>query len=448
MNNQFDYIVIGAGSGGLASARRAAKYGAKVVILESGALGGTCVNLGCVPKKIMWNAAGVAENLRDSAAYGFETFVSSFHWTTLKKARDAYVQNIHASYPMGFEKLGLKVIRGLGRFVDEKTVEVNDERLTAPHILIATGSHPVVPDLPGASLGITSDGFFALEKLPPTVAIVGAGYIAVEIAGIFHELGAEVSLFARGSKLLRGFDESIQTELENEYRDTGIKLSLASSITGLEKRNGKIELHTSRGEAGAFDCVLWATGRSPNVAKLNLRAAKVTLDENDFISVDKFQNTSQSGIYALGDVTGPISLTPVAVAAGRHLAERLFNGQSDRKMDYELVPTVVFSHPPIGTVGLTESEAVKKYGSDKIKCYTSQFVNMYHGVTARKPKTKMKMVTLMPDEKILGLHLYGIGSDEMLQGFAVAIKMGARKMDFDSTVAIHPTAAEEVVTMV
>lgn len=448
MNTHFDYIVIGAGSGGVASARRAAKYGAKVAIVESGPLGGTCVNLGCVPKKIMWNAAGVAENLRNASSYGFETSAASFDWTALKRARDAYVQNIHVSYQSSFDKLGIVVKRGFGQFVDEKTIEVNGERLTAPHILIATGGRPIVPDVAGAKLGITSDGFFALDNLPAKVAIIGGGYIAVEIAGIFNKLGAEVHLFVRGSRLLKGFDDAIQTVLESEYRNIGIKLWLGSSIKGLAQREGKIEVDGLTPEVGTFDCALWAIGRTPNVTKLNLKAAGVKLNDKNFISVDKFQNTSQPGIYALGDVTGPACLTPVAVAAGRHLAERLFNGQLERKMDYELVPTVVFSHPPIGTIGLTENEAINKYGSDKIRCYTSQFTDMYHGVTAQKPKTTMKMVTLLPHEKILGLHLYGIGSDEMLQGFAVAIKMGALKKDFDATVAIHPTSAEEVVTMV
>jgi glutathione reductase (NADPH) len=317
--------------------------------------------------------------------------------------------------------------------------------------MIATGGYPTIPDTPGKELGITSDGFFELEKQPRKVAIVGAGYIAVELAGIFNALGSDTTLIIRHSELLRTFDHTLVTAVMEEMEKAGIKIVKNSHVIKAEK-DANITLTIEQGDKhehkslNDFDCVVWAIGRSPHI-DLNLDAANVKLTKQGFIQVDEFQNTTQSNVYALGDVCGRALLTPVAIAAGRRLSERLFNNQPDLKLDYNDIPTVVFSHPPIGTVGLTEEEAEKKYGKEKLKIYHSKFTNMYHSMTERKTLTVMKLITVLPDQKIVGLHSIGIGSDEMLQGFAVAIKMGATKADFDNTVAIHPTASEEFVTM-
>uniref|UniRef100_A0A4X1VSR0 Glutathione reductase, mitochondrial n=1 Tax=Sus scrofa TaxID=9823 RepID=A0A4X1VSR0_PIG len=375
----FDYLVIGGGSGGLASARRAAELGARAAVVESHKLGGTCVNVGCVPKKVMWNTAVHSEFMHDHVDYGFQSCESKFNWRVIKEKRDAYVSRLNTIYQNNLTKSHIEIIHGHAAFTSDPqpTVEVNGKKYTAPHILIATGGVPSVPpesQIPGASLGITSDGFFQLEELPSRSVIVGAGYIAVEIAGILSALGSKTSLMIR-------HDKGIQT------------------------------------------------------------------DDKGHIIVDEFQNTNVKGIYAVGDVCGRALLTPVAIAAGRKLAHRLFECKEDSKLDYDNIPTVVFSHPPIGTVGLTEDEAICKYGKENVKIYSTTFTPMYHAVTKRKTKCVMKMVCANKEEKVVGIHMQGIGCDEMLQGFAVAVKMGATKSDFDNTVAIHPTSSEELVTL-
>uniref|UniRef100_A0A7N6BWD4 Glutathione reductase, mitochondrial n=1 Tax=Anabas testudineus TaxID=64144 RepID=A0A7N6BWD4_ANATE len=376
---RFDFLVIGGGSGGLAGARRAAELGASTAVIESHKLGGTCVNVGCVPKKVMWNAAVHAEYLHDHSDYGFDVGNVHFSWETLKAKRDSYVSHLNRIYRNNLDKAKIQTIQGRARFTDdpEPTVEVDGRKYTAPHILIATGGQPYVlsdAEVPGASLGITSDGFFELETLPKRSVIVGAGYIAVEIAGILSTLGSKTSLIIR--------------------------------------------------QTGGVDT-----------------------DERGHIIVDDFQNTSRPGIYAVGDVCGRALLTPVAIAAGRKLAHRLFEGKKDSKLDYSSIPTVVFSHPPIGTVGLTEEEAIKSRGKENVKIYKTSFTPMYHAITSRKSQCIMKLVCVGKEEKVVGLHMQGLGCDEMLQGFAVAIKMGATKADFDKTIAIHPTSSEEFVTM-
>ncbi|XP_044767880.1 glutathione reductase, mitochondrial isoform X5 [Neomonachus schauinslandi] len=375
----YDYLVIGGGSGGLASARRAAELGARAAVVESHKLGGTCVNVGCVPKKVMWNTAVHSEFMHDHVDYGFQSCESKFNWRVIKEKRDAYVSRLNTIYQNNLTKSHIEIIHGHAAFTcdPEPTVEVNGNKYTAPHILIATGGVPSRPQesqIPGACLGITSDGFFQLEELPGRSVIVGAGYIAVEIAGILSALGSKTSLMIR-------HDKGIQT------------------------------------------------------------------DDKGHIIVDEFQNTSIKGIYAVGDVCGKALLTPVAIAAGRKLAHRLFECKEDSKLDYDNIPTVVFSHPPIGTVGLTEDEAIYKYGKENVKTYSTTFTPMYHAVTKRKTKCVMKMVCATAEEKVVGIHMQGIGCDEMLQGFAVAVKMGATKADFDNTVAIHPTSSEELVTL-
>jgi len=447
VSTAFDYICIGGGSGGLASAQRAAEYGAKVAVIESHRLGGTCVNVGCVPKKVMWNAASVGLALGDAVDYGFDVKVGDVDWTLLKGKRDAYIERLNGIYARNLEAKGITLFPGLGRFIDPHTVEVDGKRLTAQHLVIATGGVPTVPALPGAAFGITSDGFFALEKRPARVAVVGSGYIACELAGAFHELGSEVELFIRKERVLGHFDAMLGKSLMREMRSQGITIHehvIPASVT-VHDRLGTLVAADGREFAG-FDSLLWAIGRSANVAALALRVTGVRLDDADFIVTDEFQNTSVPGLYAIGDVTGRAALTPVAIAAGRRLSDRLFGGRPDRRLDYSLIPTVVFTHPPIGTVGMSESEARALHG-DAVKVYVSDFTPMYHAMTTRKSRTDMKLVCLGPLEKIIGCHVIGAGADEMLQGFAVAIRMGATKRDFDDTVAIHPTSSEELVTM-
>jgi glutathione reductase (NADPH) len=443
----FDLISIGGGSGGLACAQRAAEYGAKAAVIESHRLGGTCVNVGCVPKKVMWNAAGVAQSLADAEDYGFDVKVGDSDWATLKRKRDAYVLRLNGIYERSLETKGIAYVRGAARFVDKNTVEVNGARLSARHIVIATGGLVTTPALPGAELGITSDGFFSLERRPKRVAIVGSGYVACELAGAFHELGAQVELLIRKSYLLTSFDVMLGKSLMREMRAQEMTIHERAVPVRLREDSGLKTLSVADGrEFQGFDCVLWAIGRTPNVAGLDLSRPGVAVDDRDFIVTDGFQNTSVPGIYAIGDVTGRAALTPVAIAAGRRLSDRLFGGNADRHLDYSMIPTVIFTHPPIGTVGASEAEARAQYG-DAVKVYVADFIPMYHALTTRKTHTDMKLVCVGPEQRIVGCHIIGIGADEMLQGFAVAIRMGATKQDFDDTVAIHPTSSEELVTM-
>ncbi len=443
----FDLICVGGGSGGLACAQRAAEYGAKAAVIESHRLGGTCVNVGCVPKKVMWNAASVALSLADAQDYGFDVEVGGNDWPTLKRKRDAFVLRLNQIYERNLKAKGVTYVRGAARFVEPHTVEVNGQRLRAPHIVIATGGTPWVPDLPGANLGITSDGFFELDTRPKRVAVIGSGYIACELAGAFHELGCQVEQFIRKDRVLTLFDAMLGKALMREMRAAGITIHEQAMPASL-REEGSLKTYVARDgrEFSGFDCVLWAVGRTPNVAPLDLDKTGVLLDPGNFVATDGLQNTNVPGLYAIGDVTGRAQLTPVAIAAGRRLSDRVFGKMTDRHLDYNMIPTVVFTHPPIGTVGDTEMEARAKYG-DAVKVYMADFTPLYHALTTRKSHTDMKLVCVGPKEKIVGCHIIGTGADEMLQGFAVAIRMGATKRDFDDTVAIHPTSAEELVTM-
>jgi len=448
--DQFDFVVIGAGSGGLAAAQRAAEYGAKVAIVESGRLGGTCVNVGCVPKKVMWNAADIADGLEDASDYGFRLGPSEPHdWQLLKSKRDAYVSRLNGIYASNLAKRHIEVVQGRASFLDARTVEVAGRRLTAPHILIAVGGRPMLPDIPGAELGITSDEFFELENRPDRVAVVGSGYIAIELTGIFAALGAKATLVLRGHKALKDFDSMLGEAMLKIMRDEGIEVATNAWPLALERTaTGALDLQARDGRRlTPFDAVVWAIGRVPAVEDLGLQRAGVALDTYGFILTDKYQVTTSEGIYAVGDVTGRNQLTPVAIAAGRRLSDRLFGGQPDRYLDYDNIPTVVFGHPPIGTIGLTEEAARVKYGDEGVTVFRSGFVPMYHALTTRKPRTDMKLVTVGPEKRVVGVHVIGPGADEMMQGFAVAVRMGATKRDFDDTVAIHPTSAEELVTM-
>lgn len=445
---EYDIIAIGGGSGGIATMNRAGEHGAKAAVIEEKKLGGTCVNLGCVPKKIMWYGAQIAESIHKYGAdYGFTNTGNEFDYATLRKNREAYIDRARSSYNGSFKRNGIDMIEGRAEFVDAHTVSVNGELIHAKHIVIATGAHPHIPAIPGAELGGSSDDVFAWEELPESVAILGAGYIAVELAGVLHTLGVKTDLFVRRERPLRGFDSYIVESLVREMENTGLNLHTHKVPAKLEETEEGIRIHFEDGSTHTASQVIWATGRRPNVEGLNLEKAGVTLNERGFIKVDEYQNTVVEGIYALGDVTGEKELTPVAIKAGRILSERLFNGKTNAKMDYTTIPTVVFSHPAIGTVGLTEEESIREYGQENIKVYTSKFASMYSAVTSHRQEARFKLVTAGADEKVVGLHGIGYGVDEMIQGFAVAIKMGATKADFDATVAIHPTGSEEFVTM-
>ena len=445
---EYDIIAIGGGSGGIATMNRAGEHGAKAAVIEEKKLGGTCVNVGCVPKKIMWYGAQIAESFHHYGPdYGFTSSDVQFDFAKLRQNREAYIDRARSSYDGSFKRNGVDLIEGRAHFVDSHTVSVKGELIRAEHIVIATGARPSIPNIPGAELGGSSDDVFAWEQLPESVAILGAGYIAVELAGVLHALGVKTDLFVRRDRPLRSFDSYIVEGLVNEMEKTGLPLHTHKVPVRLEKTERGITIHFEDGSSHTASQVIWATGRRPNVDGLELEKAGVTLNERGFIQVDEYQNTVVDGIYALGDVTGEKELTPVAIKAGRTLSERLFNGKTLAKMDYTTIPTVVFSHPAIGTVGLTEEEAIKEYGQEHIKVYKSSFASMYSAVTNHRQESRFKLITAGADEKVVGLHGLGYGVDEMIQGFAVAIKMGATKADFDATVAIHPTASEEFVTM-
>lgn len=446
---EFDIIAIGGGSGGIATMNRAGEHGAKAAVIEEKKLGGTCVNLGCVPKKIMWYGAQIAEAIQHYGPdYGFTSENQHFDFAILRKNREAYIDRARSSYDGSFKRNGVELIEGRAHFVDKHTVEVNGELIRAKHIVIATGAHAAIPQIPGAEYGETSDDVFAWEELPKSVAVVGAGYIAVELAGVLHTLGVKTDLFVRRDHPLRNFDSYLIDGLMAEMEKSGPALHIHKIPTRVEKlADGQLKIHFQDGSNHTAEHIIWAIGRKPNVQDLNLDVAGVTLNDRGFIAVDEYQNTVVPGIYALGDVTGEKELTPVAIKAGRTLSERLFNGKTDAKMDYTTIPTVVFSHPAIGTVGLTEEEAIQNYGAENIHLYTSSFTSMYSAVTRHRQQARFKLITAGDNEKVIGLHGIGYGVDEMIQGFAVAIKMGATKADFDATVAIHPTGSEEFVTM-
>ncbi|EAU88178.1 glutathione-disulfide reductase [Coprinopsis cinerea okayama7 len=461
--DRYDYVVIGGGSGGSGTSRRAASYGKKVAVVEATPyLGGTCVNVGCVPKKLMWNAADLQDRFRHHApGYKFENIGEpTFNWGEFKTQRDAYIRRLNGIYANNFHKEGVEFHQGFGRLTSPNSVEVTRPdgtkyTLQADHITIAVGGSPTIPSddvIPGASLGIDSDGFFALESQPKRVAVIGAGYIAVELAGIFNALGSETHLVIRGQTVLRTFDPTIQETLTPWMEHTGVHIHKGSNVTRIDGAKGQtLTVTTDQGEKIEVDTVLWAIGRHPCTKGLGLEEVGVKTDEKGDIIVDEYQNTNVKGVYSIGDVSGKWLLTPVAIAAGRRLSNRLFGPEKFKndKLEYDNIPTVVFSHPPIGTVGLTEPQARKKYGDDAIKIYKTSFKSLYFSQVDQdlKEPTVYKLIVAGPEEKVVGVHIIGQGSDEAMQGFGVAVKMGATKADLDNTVAIHPTSAEELVTL-
>ncbi|CZS89970.1 glutathione reductase [Rhynchosporium agropyri] len=465
ITKECDYLVIGGGSGGLASARRASGvHGAKTIAIESKRLGGTCVNVGCVPKKVTFNAAMIAEAIHDSKAYGFSVNHSApFDWPSFKKKRDAYILRLNGIYEKNLGNDKVEYIHGRAHLLGKNEAEVvlddgTKQTIRAKKILLAVGGHPTIPQgIPGSEYGTNSDGFFDIAEQPKKVALVGAGYIAVEFAGMFNALGTETHLFIRHDKFLRTFDPMVQDTVTAEYERLGVHLHKNSSQSKVEKdeKTGKLTLHykdaNGEGKLEGLDTLIWAIGRSPEVEDLGLEKAGVKQNERGQIIADEFQNTNVENIYSLGDVVGKVELTPVAIAAGRKLSDRLFGGEkfAQSKLDYNLIPSVVFAHPEIGSIGLTEPEAVEKYGKENLKIYNTSFTAMYYAMMEQDAKgpTKYKLICQGPEEKVVGLHILGLGSGEMLQGFGVAIKMGATKSDFDSCVAIHPTSAEELVTL-
>lgn len=448
MTSTHDLIVLGAGSGGLATAFRAAQHGARVALLEPGELGGTCVNVGCVPKKAMWFAAQMADAQQLAYRYGFDLRPGQLDWPAFVARRQHYIDGIHASYRKRLDEAAIDVVPTYGRIEETNTVVADGRRLRAPHIVIATGGHSRRLDVPGFDLGIDSDGFFGLQACPRRVAVIGGGYIASELAGVLHALGAEVDVLARGH-LLSGFDDDLTEALRQSMRDQGLGIHCGCETQGI--RRDEQGLHLDCGEAdglsdSAFDCVLWAVGRVPNTEGLGLDAVGVACDEGGHVRVDAMQDTNVPGIHAIGDVTARPALTPVAVAAGRQLSERLFGGREDAHLDYTNIPSVVFAHPPLASVGLDEEAARERHG-DNVHCYRSRFRPMQLALADIQRKALMKLVCVGDDERVVGVHILGPGADEMIQGFAVAVKMGACKADFDATVAVHPTAAEELVLM-
>jgi glutathione reductase (NADPH) len=447
---EFDYLVIGGGSGGIASARRAREFNATVGLIERQRLGGTCVNVGCVPKKVMYNTALHTEYIRDHADYGFDVTYNGFSFPKIKQSRDAYIRRLNGIYENNLKNSGVELIRGFGKFADDGTVEVDGQKYKGKHTLIAVGGKPIIPkDVPGAEYGIDSDGFFDLEDLPKKTVVVGAGYIALEIAGVLAALGSETHMLIRYDQVLRTFDHTIMEYATESADHSPINLHKKTHVEKVEKNSdGTLKVTTKEGTI--FDNVntlIWAVGRSPLTKDLNLEKVGVKTDSAGHIIVDEYQNTTTPGILSLGDVCGKFLLTPVAIAAGRRLSHRLFNGETNNRLLYENIATVVFSHPPVGTVGLTEAEAIKKYGKEDVTIYKSKFNPMYYAMTTHKEQCIMKIICIGKEEKVVGIHMGGLGVDEMLQGFAVAVQMGATKKQFDDTVAIHPTSSEELVTM-
>lgn len=440
----FDMFTIGAGSGGVASSRRAGSYGAKVAICEDSRVGGTCVIRGCVPKKILVYGSHFAHEMADAVPFGWSPASSSLDWGALVAAKNREVDRLNGVYLRLLRDSGVKVLEGRGRIVDAHTVEVGGERYTARHILVATGGRPQRPEIPGVEHGITSNEALDLRELPRRVVIVGGGYIGVEFAGIFNAAGAKVTMVIRGDGVLRGFDADIRSALTSALRAGGIQVKCETFVQDVEKRGAALSVLTQDGDTIEAEAVLFATGRAPNTEGLGLDEVGVARGPDGAIRVDGFSQTSVPSIYAVGDCTNRMNLTPVAIAEGRAVAETLFHDRPTA-IDHEGVPSAVFSQPPVGTVGLSEERA--RASGLEIDVYVTSFRPMKHTITGREERTMMKLVVDRASRRVLGVHMVGADAPEIVQGFAVALKCGATKEQFDATVGIHPTAAEEFVTM-
>lgn len=446
MSFDFDLFVIGAGSGGVRAARFAAGFGAKVAVAESRYLGGTCVNVGCVPKKLLVYGAHFHEDFEQAAGFGWTLGEANFDWPTLIANKNREIHRLNGIYRNLLVNSGVTLLEGHARLQDAHTVEVDGQRFSAKHILIATGGWPQVPDIPGKEHAITSNEAFFLKELPRRVLVVGGGYIAVEFAGIFHGLGAQTSLLYRKDLFLRGFDHSVREHLRDELSKKGLDLQFNSDIARIDKQaDGTLAATLKDGRVLEADCVFYATGRRPQLDNLGLENVSVELDERGYVKVNEAYGTSEPSIHAIGDVIGRVQLTPVALAEGMALARKLFRPEEYRPVDYKLIPTAVFSLPNIGTVGLTEDEA--RSAGHKVKVFESRFRPMKLTLTECQERTLMKLIVDADTDKVLGCHMVGPEAGEILQGIAVALKAGATKRVFDETIGIHPTAAEEFVTL-
>ncbi|AXO88840.1 glutathione-disulfide reductase [Pseudomonas parafulva] len=446
MAYDFDLFVIGAGSGGVRAARFAAGFGAKVAVAESRYLGGTCVNVGCVPKKLLVYGAHVADEMEQASGYGWTLEEGHFDWGTLIANKNREIERLNGIYRNLLVNSGVTLLQGHARITGAHEVEVDGKRYSAANILIATGGWPHVPDIPGKELAITSNEAFYLKELPRRVLVVGGGYIAVEFAGIFQGLGADTSLLYRGDLFLRGFDGSVRTHLKEELEKRGMDLQFNTDIQRIDQQaDGSLKATLKDGSQRIADCIFYATGRRPMLDDLGLETTGVELDERGYIRVDDHYRTTEASIFALGDVIGRVQLTPVALAEGMAVARHLFKPEQYRAVDYQNIPTAVFSQPPIGTVGLTEEQALQ--AGHKVQIFESRFRAMKLTLTDVQEKTLMKLVVDADTDKVLGCHMVGPDAGEIIQGLGVALKAGATKQQFDETIGVHPTAAEEFVTM-
>ncbi len=443
---EFDYdmFVIGIGSGGVRAARFAANFGAKVAAAEDRYMGGTCVNVGCIPKKLFVYASHFPHDFEDAAAYGWTVGEASFDWTTLRDNKDKEIGRLNGIYENMLGNAGVEVFKARATVVDPHTVDVGGKQVTAKYILIATGGWPSVPDIPGKEHAITSNEFFHMEKWPERAIVVGGGYIAVELTGVFHGLGTNVIQLYRGPHFLRGFDDDVRHHLADEMRKQKVDLRFNANIARIEKDGDELVADLEDGTQMRTDVILYATGRSPNSANIGLEEAGVELGKGGAVLVDEGFKTSVPSIYAIGDVIDRVQLTPVALEEGMVVANELFNEKAGA-VDYTNIPTAVFSQPSIGTVGLTEAQARDKYG--KVDIYMSNFKALKHTLTGRDERTLMKMIVHPETDAVLGVHMVGPEAGEIVQGICIALKAGATKATFDATIGIHPTSAEEFVTM-
>ena len=446
MSYDYDLFVLGAGSGGVRASRMSAGYGARVAVAESTFLGGTCVNVGCVPKKLFVYGSHFHESFEDAAGFGWQVGPQTFDWPTLRDNKTREIERLNGIYANLLSGAGVDLVEGHAHFVDAHTLQVDDQTYTAENILIATGGQAVVPDIPGRELAITSNEAFYLPEFPKQVAVVGGGYIAIEFAGIFAGLGVDTTLLYRGPLFLRGFDDSVREFVRDEVAKKGIKLRFDTSVTAIEDVDGRRRLQLADGSSMDVDCVLYATGRAPNTANLGLDKAGVACGERGEVLIDQDYRTNVEHIYAIGDVTDRIQLTPVAIEEGMCIANNLFTDNPTKRLSYDNIATAVFCQPNIGTVGLTEAEALDRFAGD-LDIYESSFRPMKHTLSGRDEKSYMKLIVQRSTDRVLGVHMVGPDAGEITQGIAVALVAGATKAQFDATVGIHPTAAEEFVTM-